>query len=136
MPTYRRRLTRGKAIHSVSGVIYLEDFELGQAERCEIRHRDFICDGTTDVYARFAACYDLCIEAVGGFEIIKCDDGSNNEQFRLRIEYVGTEEIAYEEQTPGYVYPIDDQYFYEQAETPGAGVIRWTRYGVLSDDAD
>ena len=119
------RRTRGDAYGTVSGTINV-DFtggSPGDTKQVEVDHSATVIDGESTTVGRFVDNPMPVFDAVGGFTVMPVLDGTNGDQFRVWVTYIGLNEVIQgfgTEQDAG-----DDKI----ANLP------WTRTGVLTDSA-
>lgn len=119
------RRTRGDTYATVSGSIDV-DFTggaPGDTKQVEVDHSAVVCDGESAILGRFVDNPMPVFDAVGGFTVIPVLDGTNGDQFRVWVTYIGLNEVIQgfgTEQDAG-----DDK----------IAALPWTRTGVLTDNA-
>lgn len=130
------RQTRGAGLYTTTGTLELVDFEIGDSVVVEVDHHLLRTSEDSSLYARFADSPLVTTIAISGFRVEPVCDGTDGDQFRLLITYIGAETIisGYPEQDI-YVYPEgeEEDYFYEIGT--GSATLTWARVGVLSDNA-
>ena len=131
------RQTRGAGLYTVTGTIRLVGFKVADYPVViQVDHQTYRTVEDTSLFARFADSPMPTTLALAGFRVELVCDGTDGDQFRIKVTYVGTETII--EAPPDgdiYVYPEgeEEDYFYEVGT--GDATFTWTRVGVLSDNA-